>query len=403
MTVEYTIQTNGTLIDDELAALFKEHDYLVGISIDGPPDDARRLPRGPRRRADLGPRAARSRDAQEARRRVQHADHAPPRERRPPARGLPLPARRARLALSSSSSRSSSGCRRRGSTCARPDRAVARARPRGAVALLARPAALPPGGRARHRPLGHRRAVRRASSSRSSTSGSAGTSGRSTSRCSTSRWPTGTASRAALCVFQPTCGGALAMEHNGDVYSCDHFVEEGYKLGNITETPMAELVASPAQRKFGQDKLDTLPQFCLDCDVRFACHGACPKDRFIRTPDGEPGLNYLCAGYKAFFHHVDEPMRAMSDAAPPGPGAVRADGRLRGARRGAPGGGREGRAERPLPVRQRPQGQALPRSDRGWPCLRLSGAAPATRRTCRSTPASASPRPRARGRRTARR
>ena len=115
-----------------------------------------------------------------------------------------------------------------------------------------------------------------------------------------------------LCVFQPTCGGALAMEHNGDVYSCDHFVEEGYKLGNITETPMAELVASPAQRKFGQDKLDTLPQFCLDCDVRFACHGACPKDRFIRTPDGEPGLNYLCGGYKAFFHHVDEPMRAMS-------------------------------------------------------------------------------------------
>ena len=91
-----------------------------------------------------------------------------------------------------------------------------------------------------------------------------------------------------------------------------HFVEEGYKLGNITETPMAELVASPAQRKFGQDKLDTLPQFCLDCDVRFACHGACPKDRFIRTPDGEPGLNYLCAGYKAFFHHVDEPMKAMS-------------------------------------------------------------------------------------------
>ena len=85
------------------------------------------------------------------------------------------------------------------------------------------------------------------------------------------------------------------MEHNGDVYSCDHFVEEGYKLGNITETPMAELVASPQQREFGQAKLDTLPRYCLDCDVRFACHGACPKDRFIRTPDGEPGLNYLCA------------------------------------------------------------------------------------------------------------
>ena len=153
------------------------------------------------------------------------------------------------------------------------------------------------------------------------------------------------------------------MEHNGDVYSCDHFVEEGYKLGNITETPMAELVASPAQRKFGQDKLDTLPQFCLDCDVRFACHGACPKDRFIRTPDGEPGLNYLCSGYKAFFHHVDEPMRAMSALLRQGraPSELMAD--LRGARRGTPGGGRQGRAERSVPVRQRPQGQALPRGD----------------------------------------
>ncbi|MDH4178354.1 MAG: SEC-C metal-binding domain-containing protein, partial [Thermoleophilia bacterium] len=65
------------------------------------------------------------------------------------------------------------------------------------------------------------------------------------------------------------------------------------------------------QRQFGLDKRDTLPRFCLDCDVRFACHGGCPKDRFIRTPDGEPGLNYLCPGYKLFFHHVDEPMRTM--------------------------------------------------------------------------------------------
>ena len=116
-----------------------------------------------------------------------------------------------------------------------------------------------------------------------------------------------------LCIHAETCGGALALEHNGDLYSCDHFVEEAYRLGNITETPMAELVNSEQQRRFGDDKRDTLPRYCRECDVRFACHGGCPKDRFIRTPDGEPGLNYLCAGYKAFFGHIDRPMRMMSD------------------------------------------------------------------------------------------
>ncbi len=117
----------------------------------------------------------------------------------------------------------------------------------------------------------------------------------------------------SLCVHSKTCGLALAMEHNGDMYSCDHFVEPGYLLGNIRQTPMSELVASAQQRKFGEDKFDKLPRYCLECDVRFACHGGCPKDRFIATPEGEPGLNYLCAGYKLFFHHVDRPMRIMSD------------------------------------------------------------------------------------------
>lgn len=116
----------------------------------------------------------------------------------------------------------------------------------------------------------------------------------------------------SLCIFSPTCGCALALEHNGDLYSCDHFVEPNYFLGNIQETLMIELVASEQQRKFGQDKLDTLPNYCRECDVRFACHGGCPKNRFIQTPQGEPGLNYLCAGYKKFFHHVDQPMRIMA-------------------------------------------------------------------------------------------
>jgi uncharacterized protein len=117
----------------------------------------------------------------------------------------------------------------------------------------------------------------------------------------------------SLCVFAPTCGHALAVEHNGDVYSCDHYVYPKYKLGNFTETPLATLVELPFQKKFGQDKLDALPRYCRECEVRFACHGECPKHRFIRTPDGDPGLNYLCAGYKQFFTHVDPYMKAMAE------------------------------------------------------------------------------------------
>ena len=116
-----------------------------------------------------------------------------------------------------------------------------------------------------------------------------------------------------LCVHSETCGLALALEHTGDLYSCDHFVEPRYKLGNIKEHRMLDMVASQQQRQFGLDKRDTLPQFCLDCDVRFACHGGCPKDRFTRAPDGEAGLNYLCPSFKAFFHHVEVPMRFMAE------------------------------------------------------------------------------------------
>jgi len=117
----------------------------------------------------------------------------------------------------------------------------------------------------------------------------------------------------ALCVFAETCGDAVAVEHNGDLYSCDHFVEPAHLLGNIHNTPMIELVASERQRAFGEAKRDTLPCYCRECDVRFACHGECPKNRFITTPDGEPGLNYLCAGYRAFFRHIDGPMRFMAN------------------------------------------------------------------------------------------
>jgi uncharacterized protein len=115
-----------------------------------------------------------------------------------------------------------------------------------------------------------------------------------------------------LCVFQETCGLALVMEHNGDVYSCDHFVEPRHLLGNILETPLIELVGSEQQLKFGLNKKASLPRYCRECPVLFACNGGCPKNRTDLTPDGEAGLNHLCEGYKAFFTYIDQPMRMMA-------------------------------------------------------------------------------------------
>ncbi len=116
----------------------------------------------------------------------------------------------------------------------------------------------------------------------------------------------------SLCVFSATCGQAMALEHNGDLYSCDHYVYPEYHLGNIMETPIEEMVSSPFQRRFGELKHDALPAVCRECPVRFACNGGCPKHRFCTTPEGEAGWNYLCAGYLRFFQHIDPYMRAMA-------------------------------------------------------------------------------------------
>jgi uncharacterized protein len=106
-----------------------------------------------------------------------------------------------------------------------------------------------------------------------------------------------------LCIFRETCGDVPVIEHNGDFFSCDHFVDGEHHLGNIQQTPLVGLIESPAQRAFGQAKQDTLPRYCRSCEVRTMCNGGCPKDRILQTPDGEAGLNYLCAGYKRFFTH----------------------------------------------------------------------------------------------------
>lgn len=118
--------------------------------------------------------------------------------------------------------------------------------------------------------------------------------------------------RHLLCVHAPTCGDAPALEHNGDLYACDHFVEPRFKLGNIHEAHMLALLDSPAQRRFGLAKHDTLTGQCQSCDVRNWCNGGCPKDRFVLSRDGEPGHNYLCAGLFKFFQHVGPTVGVMA-------------------------------------------------------------------------------------------
>jgi uncharacterized protein len=105
----------------------------------------------------------------------------------------------------------------------------------------------------------------------------------------------------SLCIFRPVCGDVPVVEWNGDFYSCDHYVDEGHRVGNIRKTPLIQLLEHPAQRAFGLAKRETLPRVCRECEVRDMCNGECPKNRFLRAPDGEPGLNYLCEGYKKFF------------------------------------------------------------------------------------------------------
>ncbi|MCF8298714.1 MAG: anaerobic sulfatase maturase [Saprospiraceae bacterium] len=108
----------------------------------------------------------------------------------------------------------------------------------------------------------------------------------------------------SLCIFREICGEVPVIEHNGDFYACDHFVNPDHLIGNIKKTSLRQLIDSPVQKAFGLKKLNTLPKYCITCSVRNMCNGGCPKNRFIESPDGEPGLNYLCRGYKMFFNHI---------------------------------------------------------------------------------------------------
>jgi uncharacterized protein len=295
----YTIQTNGTLLDEEWAAFFKEHDFLVGISIDGPKEihDSYRVNRGGRGSFDQVMSG------------LQHLK----------AAGVELNALTTIHAANAGRGREvyrflRDECEVRFVQFIPIIERVAEASDDGAV----------PWTSWRDRPLYMQQGER---VTRRSVTGEAygrflidvfeewvrydvGEVYVQMFDVALANWvgePPG------LCVHAETCGLALALEHTGDLYSCDHFVEPRYRLGNIKEDHMLELVSSQRQRQFGLDKRETLPRYCRECDVRFACHGGCPKDRFTSTPDAEPGLNYLCAGFKDFFHHIDRPMRFMSE------------------------------------------------------------------------------------------
>jgi uncharacterized protein len=126
----------------------------------------------------------------------------------------------------------------------------------------------------------------------------------------------------ALCIFKKTCGDVPVLEHNGDFFACDHFVDREHLLGNLRETPLVDLVEGSKQRAFGQAKWDSLPRYCRECEVLALCNGACPKDRILQTPDGEAGLNYLCAGYKRFFTHCRPFLAELSALRKPSPRAA---------------------------------------------------------------------------------
>jgi uncharacterized protein len=114
-----------------------------------------------------------------------------------------------------------------------------------------------------------------------------------------------------LCTQGPMCGKGLALEHDGSLYACDHYVYPEYRIGTIMERPLEEMAYSQLQERFGRAKEAAVPSHCRKCEYQFACFGECPKNRFIKAPDGEPGLNYLCSGWKKFFSHIDEPVQKI--------------------------------------------------------------------------------------------
>ena len=288
--VTYTFQTNGTLLDDAWCAFFRKQSFLVGLSMDGPAPlhDAYRVARGGQGSFDQARRAWDLLQSHRVDTNILCAVH---------AANAPHPLEVYRFF-----------------------RDDLRARFVQFIAIVERApaqegghaAGLPP---AQAEQLVSPRSVRPEQYGRFLTAVFDEWVRRDVGEVFVQTFDAALASwcgmPAGVCIAQETCGLALVLEHNGDVYSCDHFVGPAHRLGNILEAPLGQLVVSARQRQFGFDKRDRLPTQCRKCDVRFACQGECPRNRFVKTAAGEEGLNYLCAGYKDFFHHIDRPMRVM--------------------------------------------------------------------------------------------
>ncbi len=298
--IEHSIQTNGTLLDEAWAAFFAEHGFLVGLSMDGPPDihDAQRVDKGG---APTHARVLRA------------------------ARLLAAPAPSPTSCAPSTPSTATAAGRSTATSATRSGRDFIQFIPiiERATPELIQIAEAGWGSRVKGRPL-------------YTQSGSLVTS-RSIGPEQWGRflidvfeeWVRRDVGRVfvqmfdvtlgnfvgappSLCVHSETCGDALAMEHNGDLYSCDHFVEPALPpRQHHGDAPAGRWWPRRSSAASAWTSATRLPRFCRECDVRFACHGGCPKDRFREDPYGEPGLNYLCAGYKAFFGHVTRPMRHM--------------------------------------------------------------------------------------------
>jgi serine-type anaerobic sulfatase-maturating enzyme len=299
--ITYTIQTNGTLLNDDWAAFFKQHEFLVGLSIDGPAEihDAYRVDKGGKPTFDRVMRGLRSLQRHGVEWNILTTVHAANQDRGREVYAflrdecgarfmqfIPIVERATEQTLAAANAGWGERARDRPLYLQRGNLVTGRS--------------VSPGGYGRFLIDIFEDWVRR-------DIGEVYVQMFDVALANWYRQPPG------LCVHSETCGLALALEHTGDVYSCDHFVEPAYRLGNIGDTHLLDLVASPRQREFGAAKRDTLPHYCRTCDVRFACHGGCPKDWFTTTPDGEPGLHYLCPSYKAFFGHIRPAMEVMCE------------------------------------------------------------------------------------------